>query len=149
MSDKVQLIKQEIERLKHTSNAYDRSRFMLLLEIEEFINSLQEEPASEDLEEEIEKKWTNCATWVSSVSGESSLLEKSGYYELNLSKSDFKDIAHHFAEWQKKQMMKDAVECRVQCGWGDGNKLSIKAMLPQDSDLKYADKAKVLILKTE
>lgn len=72
------------------------------------------------------------------------------------------------AEWQKQKdlealqieyekglfdmreaMMKDAVEGRVQCGYGDGNKLSIKAMLPQDSDLKYADKVKVLILKTE
>ena len=62
-------------------------------------------PKSDDLEEEIEKIWTNCATtWVPSVSGESSLLEENGHYELNLSKSDFKNIAHHFAEWQKDKM---------------------------------------------
>lgn len=53
MTDK-ELIKQEIERLKQTYNAYNRSRFMLLLEIEQFINSIPEKPVSEDSEEEIE-----------------------------------------------------------------------------------------------
>ena len=55
MTDKIQTIKDEIFRLKHnTPNAYDLSRFMLLEEIESFINSLPEEPASEDLEEAME-----------------------------------------------------------------------------------------------
>lgn len=155
MSDKIQLIKQEIERLKHTSNAYDRSRFMLLLEIEKFIDSLPEEPKdeancttkSEDLEEEIEKIWTNCATtWVPSVSGESSLLEENGHYELNLSKSDFKDIVRHFAKWQKQQMMKDAIES-VSCTYSnkEGTFLHIK----QGIDTKDGDKVKILIVKED
>ena len=118
---------------------------------------------NEDLEEEIQRAY----------------YDKSLYDADNLDWQDFNNIARHFAEWQKeqdnvisrqaeaariktqqlwyekgrfdmrKEMMKDVVEGRVQCGYGDGNKLSIKAMLPQDSDLKYADKVKVLILKTE
>lgn len=81
----------------------------------DFAGKHAEEPASEDLEKEIEKKWTNCATWVPSAGGESSLLEESGHYELNLSKSDFKDIANHFAEWSRKQIVKDAINGIMDC----------------------------------
>lgn len=217
MSDKVQLIREEIERLQRNLNECISPNNPILPgtlnvtfnRLKDFIDSLPEEPASEDLEEEIDRfeEWLN-----------------------SYNQSDYptsytvRDIARHFAEWQREkdiklekiddleefaqkwaysnyhkeldevncgclysgvkkgaewqkqkdledslksnmtmpnkfyekgrldmrqQMMKDAVEGRVQCGYGDGNKLSIKAMLPQDSDLKYADKVKVLILKTE
>lgn len=87
MSD-IERIKQEIERLKHnTPNAYDLSRFMLLEEIESFINSLPEEPASEDLEEEIQRAY----------------YDKSLYDADNIDRTDFNCIARHFAEWQKQQ----------------------------------------------
>jgi hypothetical protein len=106
----------------------------------------KEESESEDLEEEITKCYNS-------------------RNDLMMTRKQFGELIHHFAEWQKQkdqetielaedhamlarmnkmkeEMMKDAVEGRVQCGWGDGNKLSIKAMFPQDSDLKYADKVK-------
>jgi hypothetical protein len=94
MTDKVQLIKEEIERLKHnTPNAYDLSRFMLLEEIGSFIDSLPEEPASEDLDREIGYYTT------------SKLLGKrnhsTGVYHLTQKECD--NIARHFAEWQKQK----------------------------------------------
>lgn len=97
MTDK-ELIKQEIERLKHTSNAYDiRSRFMFLLEIEEFINSLPEESGcevnfttqSEDLDED--------------SSFEKILQEIYIKYDKKISIESLLDIARHFAEWQKQK----------------------------------------------
>jgi len=49
MTDNVQKIKKEIKRLKHLPiNAYDKSRFTLLLEIEDFIDSLPKQSASKD-----------------------------------------------------------------------------------------------------
>lgn len=111
------------------------------------------EDKNEMVSEDLEEKITKC---YKSQNG------------LMMTRKQFGEIIHRFTEWQKQKdlealqieyekglfdmreaMMKDAVEGRVQCGYGDGNKLSIKAMLPQDSDLKYADKVKVLILKTE
>lgn len=169
MADKVQLIKEEIERLKnHTLNvqkstnglitSVGRGRVEAFNDILKFINSLPEEH-NEDLEEAA-KEWAE-NHFQDFIETE----DDPGYWC-----SRFGFISG--AEWQKKkdqetielaedhamlagmnkmkeEMMKDAVEGRVQCGYGDGNKLSIKAMLPQDSDLKYADKVKVLILKTE
>ena len=170
MTDKVQLIKEEIEKLKtqnetyldkeyaestkwYKHGAYDACNAIL-----SFIDSLPEEH-NEDLEEAA-KEWAE-NHFQDFIETE----DDPGYWY-----SRFGFIAG--AEWQKQrdqetielaedhamlagmnkmkeEMMKDAVEGRVQCGYGDGNKLSIKAMLPQDSDLKYADKVKVLILKTE
>lgn len=160
MSDK-ELIKQYIERLindktdeKHVSKAdIIAPKGAAYLDILNFINSLPEEPVSKDLEEIITKCYKS----------------QNG---LMMTRKQFGELIHRFTEWQKKkdqetielaedhamlagmnrmkeEMMENAVEGRVQCGYGDGNKLSIKAMLPQDSDLKYADKVKVLILKTE
>lgn len=161
MSNKVQLIKQEIERIEQILDDFNKThnntidngivsaKKNICKHIKSFIASLPEEPASEDLEEKITKCYKS----------------QNG---LMMTRKQFGEIIHRFTEWQKQKdlealqieyekglfdmreaMMKDAVEGRVQCGYGDGNKLSIKAMLPQDSDLKYADKVKVLILKTE
>lgn len=171
MTDK-QKIKEEIERLindktdgKHVSKAdIIAPKRCAYLDILNFINSLPEEPASEDLEEAADKYAENHGFRVP-YDGSNKFYDD---VDVKASKESF--IAG--AEWQKQkdqetielaedhamlagmnrmkeEMMENAVEGRVQCGYGDGNKLSIKAMLPQDSDLKYADKVKVLILKTE
>ena len=149
MSDK-ELIKQEIERLKHTSNAYDRSRFMLLLEIEKFIDSLPEEPASEDLEEAASK------------------YVREDFHER--SRADFKAGA----EWQKQQMketlsteyekgrfdmqqemMKDAVEGEAvyQIGSAEIAPTDIKYKVVSDRvyipNVKLGDKVKIIIIKPE
>lgn len=116
MSDK-EKIKQEVERLKHnTPNAYDLSRFMLLEEIEDFIDSLPEESGCE----------VNCTT------KSEDLEESARYYLLNNHVSPLNEIMHQVdlkaemqyhkdienafkagAEWYKTQMMKDAVDAWV------------------------------------
>ena len=162
MADKVQLIKEEIERLKHnTPNAYDLSRFMLLEEIESFINSLpeepkkqpkfrvgdtikgpcnnvfqvkevldtqyllhsengdelnsieivdrysciSEEPANEDLEEEIKKYFDGWWFHMGVITPDD--------YFADL--DDMNNIARHFAEWSRKQIVKDAINGIMDC----------------------------------
>ena len=94
MTDK-ELIKQEIERLKHnTPNAYDLSRFMLLEEIESFINSTPEQSGCE----------VNFTTKSEDLEEAASKYVREDFHER--SRADFKEGD----EWQKQQMMKDAVE---------------------------------------
>ena len=100
MSDKEQLIKEEIERLYNLYElSNDYQRMGACSTILDFIDSLPEEPASEDLEED----------W----SFEKILQEIYIKYDKKISIESLLDIASHFAEWQKQQMMKDAVEGTV------------------------------------
>ena len=99
--DKAQLIKQEIESYKESMKGLEphsdfrRGQITAFNHIMQFIDSLSEEPVSVDLEEEIEKYHeSHQLTTRSRV----------------LMEEKLKDIARHFAEWQKAQMMKDAVE---------------------------------------
>ena len=60
--------------------------------------------------------------------------------------------AHHFANWQKKQMMKDAVETIVYDDWQygeDPDKTHQPAIKLKDSNFKIGDKVKVLFLKDD
>lgn len=206
MSDK-ELIKQEIERLKHTSNSYDKSRFMLLLEIEDFIRSLPEEPkkqpkfkvgdtikgpcnnifqvkevldtqyllhsengdelnsieivdkyscilkepASEDLEEEIDS-YLDLADLKTECIGITSAQD---YFD------DITKTAHHFAEWQKQKMMKNTVletKVMMDCD-GDGIETPYEEWLtlenteipslPDNIGLKDGNKVKIIIIKED
>ena len=49
----VEQIKAEVDRLRHTGYAYNRGAYEAICTIEDFINSLPQEPVSEDLEKEI------------------------------------------------------------------------------------------------
>lgn len=72
----------------------------------EYLTKHSQEPASEDLKKEIEKyfaQWYQGATNEGCVNSESQLV----------SIYDCKRIAKHFAQWQKEQMMKDAVEADI------------------------------------
>ena len=171
MTDK-ELIKQEIERLKHTSNAYDRSRFMLLLEIEEFINSLPKESGcevnfttkSEDLEEAMEL----------SVS-EEPLLEFFATGQPTIGAYNEDSLRNQFeagAEWQKQrmketlqteyekgrfdmreEMMKDAVEGTVKYEIGSAEipqcdrRYQVLSDPTPIANAKLGDKVKIIIVK--
>lgn len=63
----------------------------------------QEEPVSEDLEKELEQYFVNNHMQV----GEDNRVMWAGSFCPNLI-TDFRNIARHFADWQKKQMMKTA-----------------------------------------
>lgn len=175
MTNKVQLIKEEIERkLKDIVGAYESEDTehgykQCCKEILNFINSLPEESGcevnfttkSEDLEEEMIR-------WHKEHFGNKRDWEKtSGEY---LTRKSQLDIAHHFAEWQKQQMketlqteyekgrfdmqqemMKDAISCNVD--WYDGFRLDYTQERQDDILLKLGadvgDKVKIIIIKEE
>ena len=171
--NKVEKIKQEIERLKHnTPNAYDLSRFMLLEEIESFIDSLPKESGcevnfttkSEDLEEELRR-----------------ILNEHYYFpdeddELRSIPDLAKYIAYHFAEWQKekdKQLVGATQKISHQHGYDEGraavreemmkvliggevvkdihNQLSVESEPLNDTfrDVKFGDKVKIVIIQED
>lgn len=126
MTDK-ELIRQEIERrIKEGSSKNDISEGALALNsLLDFIDSIPDKPESKDLEEEIDRfeDWIN-----------------------NFNQSDYptsytvRDIARHFAEWQKQQIMKDAVELTI----------TNTSFIPLPKlDIKAGDKVKIIITKTE
>ncbi len=96
----------------------------------------KEEPVSEDLEEEAEKYLEE------HIEG-GSATERSGF------KTWGKYIARHFAEWQKEQMMIDAIICEVE--WYDGLYLNFTQEtldeVLSNKGIEAGNKVKVMILK--
>lgn len=160
MSDKVTLIKREIERrtnlLKNGEadlEVMKRVEGVLLAynSILEFINSLPEEPASEDLSEEIER-WIKEKRFI--------------FTEID----EVTETAHHFAEWQKQkdqetielaedhamlagmekmreEMMKDAVDATIL----DVDAQTIEFGLWPEKllNIKEGNKVKLIIIKED
>ena len=154
MTDK-ELIKKEIERIEKILDDFNKThnntidngivsaKKNICKHIKSFIDSLTEEATdeanftieNEDLEEEILCRWED---------DPHTLWPKCPY-------SDFKNIAHHFAEWQKQQMMKDAVDAEVfvdyNINFGYG---SLTANIDLDEQhLKEGDKVKIIIVKED
>lgn len=110
MTDKVQKIREEVERLYNQSLADEKRQVERGLEcvanvsygkskackeLLSFINSMQEETVSEDLEKEIQDYYN-------------SRREYSGRYNavIPVYRHQLIDIARHFANWQKQQIKK-------------------------------------------
>ena len=93
----------------------------------------EEEPINEDLLDEIHNRWED-------------------YPHIKWPKcpyKDFKNIACHFANWQKQQMMKNVTYGEVsQCTTYPYN-LKIQSIKTIDKDLKVGDKVKLIIIKEE
>lgn len=91
MTDKEKLheIKEEIKKrirlLDKVCSNKECETTIAYKDILKFIDSLPEEPANEDLEEEIQRAY----------------YDKSLYDADNLDRQDFNNIARHFAEWGK------------------------------------------------
>lgn len=122
-------IKQELERLDDkyrelrvsgtTQQAKEADLVVhVLLQISNFIKSLPEEPASKDLDEEIKRY----------------------LHEVYDRDTTVSDVARHFANWQKQQMMKNVVECT----WGSRVTSPLTSYFP---DIKCGDKVKLIIVK--
>ena len=133
-----ELIRQEIERRKkicegifeRESDTYYQGKAVAYGELLPFIDSLPEEKPSEDLNDEIKK-----------------FIEEYGY-ERGEDKLLIAIVARHFAEWQKGQMMKDAVEGEI--GYWNQRGLSIR--LDQSFEkLGYGEdtKVKIIIVKED
>lgn len=142
MTDK-EKIKQEIERLYNLYElANDYQRMGACSTILDFIDSLPEEPVSEDLEEAAEMFYDNCDISKSSWWNEGVL------YKMSESKETF--IAG--AEWQKQQMMKDSVHAWVNTYESvenpyDNEVSFITNLSP--SKFRNEETAQIIIVKTE
>lgn len=102
MTDKVQKIREEVVRMHNLLPVTDGDNISvnyadrICTTLEMYIDSLQEEPANDDLTNEIKlwfKQWSeNEEEW---------------------SREDIWDTAEHFANWQKEQMMAKAIDACV------------------------------------
>jgi hypothetical protein len=97
---------------------------------------LGEEPVSEDLEEEI-------ARWEES-------------FKHRPASMDYKETARHFANWQKQQMMKEAISGEVKeglavgdLGWEDSGWIETDTFRIEKYALKANDKVKLIIVKED
>lgn len=112
MTDKVQKIREEVERrmncfknerntlLKASDNNLSLgARIAMCEEILSFIDSLQEEPVSEELEEAAN-------TYVDNWYKLNNLDKESYPIDVEISKNDFKVGA----KWQKEQLIKEAID---------------------------------------
>jgi hypothetical protein len=167
MSDKIQKIKQEIESYKESMKGLEphsdfrRGQLTAYNQIMQFIDSLPEKPASDDLEEEITKCYKS-------------------RIDLMMTRKQFGELIHHFTDWQHgkdfddllqsqmnfpkefyergksdaiKEMMKDAVEGTV-VGRDRSTmppfQTKCKIVVDRVSiDAKEDDKVKLIIVKNE
>lgn len=91
---------------------------------------LVEEPVSEDMEEEIIR-------WEDS-------------FKHNPASMGYKETARHFANWQKQQMMKDAVKCEIAKESPDFNNEGHTIWLKVNTDdFHIEDKIKLIIIKED
>lgn len=134
--DKIEKIKAEIERLiemNKTKNGFPAGT-MCAVRIEtyenllSFINSLPEEQPSGDLVKEVQRYYFDNFDYISSDQPTLSILT---------------NIARHFANWQKEQMMKEA---DLRPSWKPSEE-QMKALLNIEGDLRAFqsyDKAKII-----
>ena len=155
MPDKVQLIKQEIERrfndnMKASEQYTEKSKSHALFtsaakedyDLLAFIDSLSEEHVSENLEEEFYR-------FIDKEEGIPKMCNTRECMVWGV------NIACHFAEWGRKQMMKDAVDGQVvyQIGSAEIAPIDIRYKVVSDRvyipNVKLGDKVKIIILKEE
>ena len=145
MTDKVELIKAEIERriqeckdYKIESSYYDGLIFAFK-EVRDFINSLPEEPVNEDLEQAAKEICQK------TLEGETVVIDGYEY----VVRSDAEECCKAGAQWQKEQMMKTAVDGKI---YETQARSKLKAAtIDKISRLKYrvGDKVKLIILKED
>ena len=138
MNDR-QKIKAEIEkRMKNCEKGFQicpstafGSRIDSYKELLSFIDSLPENAGSDDLDDEI-VNWCN-----------------NGDLGFDYDYEAIRDTAHHFANWQKQQLMKDAIEGEI------GDNMPLVEVGEMNNYLKYikahrlktGDKVKVILIK--
>ncbi len=103
--------------------------FHVLCNLEAYIDSLPKEQVSEDLNKEyhnfLKREW----------------FDKPGKTISEMMRL----TAEYFANWQKEQMMKDAVDAEV--GYGKGFVIPLLGCILDEFGLDYGDKVKLIIVK--
>lgn len=110
---------------------YARGERTELEKLLSFIYSMQADPVNDDLKEEIKKFLDETGApyyWA----GDNEQLE---WVEI---------IAKHFTNWQRKQIIKDAVECAVSVLWRQSQEMDEKL-----EKLSLNDRVKLIIIKED
>lgn len=135
------IFKAELDRLKDETsiglseweNGVEHGRMEVINALYKALDSMQEEPVNDDLEDEI-TRYCNpmlgriCDAW-----------NKQQPVELNLGV-----VARHFADWQKQQMLKDAVDAEISFRF---HRLSIDLKDNGIEGFECGDKVKIIIIK--
>lgn len=160
MNKQVEQILNEIERwkkeLRLSTSCEAKYRREMLDDISEFIDSLPEEPVSEDLEE-ASKNYADNEEYGDDVYLAIKAAFKAGAKWQSKKEQDIIETAeeHAFlagANWQKEQMMKDAVDAdAVFDYYDDQDRLYVSILatdvLAKKYSLKDGDKVKIIIVK--
>ena len=141
-------IRAEVERLheEYRGEKGDADVRRALRTVLFFIDSMQEEPVSEDLEEACNSYYDE--TW-DEHGGKAMVVD--GCHDIWFPSLATDDFFKAGAQWQKEQMMKDAIECNI--GWYDGLLLDYTQQQQEKAldkiGAKIGDKVKLLIIKEE
>ena len=109
---------------KNFYSAYDEGKFNALSAVDNLLDSMQEELVCEELENEIKRYLHEVFDRDNTVS----------------------DVARYFANWQKEQIMKDAIDAKI---GSFVNGTIYDADFNIDSNLKDDEKIKIIIIKSE
>ena len=142
MTDKVQKIREEVERLKSQllRGACSSQIAMETLckeeaynEVLDILESLQEEPVSEELEEAAKHYLYNNILY-------------DDVYVGNPTDKDCIEMFKAGAKWQKEQMMAKAIDAEL---YSDGMFIPLIGVKDREkvSDIKFGDKVKVIVIK--
>ena len=126
--------KAEAERVLYPKTILSAKNFLLIndyVELLSFLSTLESEKPinQEGLEEEMDKFFETMQ-----------VLERENIFE-----DTFKNIARHFAEWQKEQMMKEAVEGRIT----QDSLMNLIAVSNTIKGYNFDDKVRIIILPKE
>lgn len=146
--------------------------YKCLKELLEFINSLPEEPVSKDIEQDYQESICKQHAFTQEEMAEKCIKESASedleeeineYISINyqtrfdevlvdendepLTVFDFKNIATHFANWQKEQMMKSTVNTEILLVHNGAMFLSADCKSP--FDIIRGDKLKIIIVKED
>ena len=141
----IEKIRQKIERRKKSlragicnDEAFTRKQKEEMLvasgeltRLSRFLDSLPGEKPSEDLKEEVKRYYSDNFTYISSDQPTLSILT---------------NVAHYFAEWQKEQMMKEAVEGFI---FQSEDYYPKELVAQYNGELKHGDKVKIIIVKED
>lgn len=141
MTDKVQKIRDEVERLfKHVKDSNfesDSGAFYYLKDLLDYIDSLQEEPVSNDLKVALEDYAYQVAYDLSH-----------DWLKENATWDEVETAVKLGAQWQKQQLMKDAVDGVVFTKLDDGS-IMVRTHYFKSDKIDYLDEVKLIIIKEE
>ena len=156
MTDKVQKIREEVARIQ----LYTQSE--VLKQILDYIDSLQEEPVSEDFEKALANEWKGyidrgAATVDALEDNTQELTFAKGFYrgakwQKEKEYTCYEEAFEDGASWKKEEMMANAIETTVHIDAGGYPYIPQIELYDYDKDVplaKEGDKYKVILIKED